>query len=282
MALITLTLTTALAATVVASPPGEAPAVQREVKAIRAGLQTARIALNGDAHCKGRIGAEVESTLSELMQTVTARVLERIRTDLKWMSRISSDECPPVGRHVDAARVAAERALLVLDLETERLSEKDKAEALRAELERAKAAQAEAARAESGRKAAEAEAAKAREAELVADCWRADDPGCGVLRDGQRAVGKAEFERFLESARKTASELRRIDLVKSVGTKSWYTTAQVAALMDGFASDIRREEVVKLLAARVVDPKNGFTLKDHVRSSIIGKRVVELMMAQVK
>jgi hypothetical protein len=70
-------------------------------------------------------------------------------------------------------------------------------------------------------------------------------------------------------------------VVRSVVQGHTLTTRQLGVILELFHSDSRRVEAVKLAAPRVVDPENGFVLKSKARSSSSGRKIMELMSAQV-
>ncbi len=261
----------ALLAMMVGSPgvfaqvAGDAASVQAEVRKIHTELDKARAQLGRErgTPCATEIGPSISDVNADLSQVVDGRTLERVRTELKWMARFSGHVCSAkITATLTKGHVSAERAMLAFDLEEDRIRAAQEAawaaeDAALAARERARleaeAIAAHRAREEQVKAArAQVEAAHALVAEK-ADCWQQDDPGCGIHRDGERALNRAEFTAFIKGVEDAwASE--RVSFIAG-HKRAYFTTRQLAQIIEQMSAS-EHLTVVKLLAERIIDPEN--------------------------
>lgn len=277
-----------LVSSAAAGTPGKSKAVLRETDQMEQNLVRAKqSAMKDERHCQQRVLNDIVGDIDALNRGVTGRVLEMVRTDLKWMSRLAADECGPgVSGPLRQAYVAAERALLAFDLEAEHMSDAERATALKLEGERAKQEAEKRAEADKAKTdamgAAKEDAAAAEKEAMLAKCWDKDDPGCNVERDGHKAMDKAEFDTFLKTLVKNRGDSDRGRFIESMAGRTWLTTKQLGKVIRQLRSESRRQDALKALAPHVVDPKNGYTLSEEFRSRTRSREVVELMNKQVE
>ncbi|MBL9037569.1 MAG: DUF4476 domain-containing protein [Archangium sp.] len=121
----------------------------------------------------------------------------------------------------------------------------------------------------------EAQAARPR------DCGTgADDPGCGVARDGRWAMDAASYSGVLASLRGTANELSRAKMCETMVRSQAVTARQLEALLALFNNELTRLDVARAVAPFVVNPHHALGIAATFRNSFSAQEFTELMAAQ--
>jgi hypothetical protein len=91
------------------------------------------------------------------------------------------------------------------------------------------------------------------------------------------AMDESRFERLLGAIEEEHGSTARMTVLKAGASGASLSVAQVAALLPLFSMSDHKVEVVKLVAANLVDPQNGFELLKHFSMTVHKQKVKALL-----
>lgn len=205
-----------------------------------------RAAENDNRHCRRAVIRDLRDIIDEIGRgRLTIRRLERIERDVRELERAAKRDCSRgVRRNLD-----------------------DSQRHLRDAIEDATADERERRRDRARRDE------RARRPRI--DCWNRSDKACFATRDGQYPMQRMAFASLLKTLNKTTFDSEKAKLVRSAARINYFTTAQLLAITRTTTFDSSKEKMVRYAAARVVDPKNAFVLKQATTFSTSGNKMVD-------
>ena len=111
-------------------------------------------------------------------------------------------------------------------------------------------------------------------------CWNRQDSGCMKTRNGYYCADARTINQLVATVKAEPNEYSKLEIVKAASRGHYFTTMQVGMVIDGFRNELIKVDAVEIMAPRVVDPENGWAIKQRFRNSLVGDDAVELMTAQ--
>ena len=85
-----------------------------------------------------------------------------------------------------------------------------------------------------------------------------------------------------QTFKKTKSDYSKGELMKRIVKSHYFTVSQLAVIVGTSGSDYTKGQIVGDAAARVVDPKNAFWLKNSSKSSYTANQMVKAVTKSAK
>jgi hypothetical protein len=118
------------------------------------------------------------------------------------------------------------------------------------------------------------------EAQSTRECGTEPDSGCAMQRKGQWAMDKETFDGLMSALKANPSEYMRKEMLTAVLAGNFVTAKQLGLILDVFASDYVRYEVVKAAAPITVDPSHALILAKKFTSGWYQTQLTQLMAGQ--
>lgn len=112
------------------------------------------------------------------------------------------------------------------------------------------------------------------------DCGTGPDPGCNQSRDGAYPMDAATYRGLLESARATANEITKSEMIITSLGSQYVTARQFVAFLDLFRNELTKMDVARAAAPKVVDPSRALSYGPRIVNSITRQEFVELIGQQ--
>lgn len=85
------------------------------------------------------------------------------------------------------------------------------------------------------------------------------------------------FEALIQALQRESFDNQRLDLVRVVASRDYFSVAQVTRILDNFAFETNRLTALEIVHNRITDPENAFVLPQRFTFTANRKRAAEIL-----